>query len=178
MYLLISLDNTRPAIIQALINLDDIPDVELSSQDWRVIEKVIRVLRPFEEATRELSKHEASISQCIPVVTSLVKSLEMEASEDTGVLTMKRELRLAMIDRFSGMEKEDCYVVSTLLDSRYKHHLYRDPSAFSHAKASIVDQIVKDLRENYPQVCSISVQVCIANLTILVSNESRDIVNV
>ena len=145
----------KPALIQTIANLADVadvPDIEYSSQEWKKIGQVIRVLRPFEEATRELSKHDACISQAIPIITSLIRSLEEEATEDVGVLTMKRALKTAMVDRFSRVESNEHYAVATLLDSRYKHHLFRDNTVLPQLKASIIEQLVQDLRENATEV--------------------------
>ena len=138
----------KPAVVQTLSNLEDHDDIEFSSSEWKTIEKVIRVLEPFEEATKALSKHEAAISIAIPYVTSLIKSLEEEAQADYGVWTVRRNFREAMITRFSEMEENESYAIATLLDSRFKHHMFRDTRIIPRIKGLIVDQIVSDLREN------------------------------
>ena len=91
---------------------------EFSGTEWKTMQKVVNVLKPFEEATRALSAHDASISMAIAYVTMLIKGLEVETADDVGVLTMKRALRHAMVTKFSTMEQNKRYNVATLLDSR------------------------------------------------------------
>ena len=107
----------RPAVDETLKNLWQELGVELTNQDWETLVKIERVLKPLEEATKMLSKFDASISLVIPFVTAIVKSLE-DASEDRGVLTWKRALKKNMEKRFSEIEETKHYTVATMLDSR------------------------------------------------------------
>ena len=43
------------------VNIEN-PPVEFNRKDWDLIDQVLSVLAPFEEATRDLSNHDASIS--------------------------------------------------------------------------------------------------------------------
>ena len=133
----------KPAIVQTLINHD--APVEFSNLEWQLLEKVVRVLRPFVDATQMLSQHDASISMAIPVVTSIMASLDV-ADADNGVKQMKRNLKTAMQVRFADMEKNDDYAVATLLDCKWKKHFYRDAGTLPRAKSVVVDTIVEALR--------------------------------
>ena len=53
--------------------------------------KVVYVLKPFEEATKEVSFSSASIAIMIPMVNAIIRQLQME-DEDVGVTSMKRQL--------------------------------------------------------------------------------------
>ena len=135
---------------------DECSDHEITAAEFKTMKKVVRVLKPFEEATRELSKHDASISMAIPNVTSLIEDMEEETSDDEGVLTMKRALKDAMEWRFENMEENKRYTISTMLDSRYKHNFYRDPEAFDRTKTLIVNELISDMRgpDNCPSQVS------------------------
>ena len=89
-----------------------------------------------------LSKHDASISMVIPVVTMIINSLEMENPEDYGVLGEKRALKEGMETRFSGIEETEHYFVSTLLDTRFKGCFYRDDDTLQRAKDVLTERLV------------------------------------
>ena len=154
--MLISVLGTKKAVVDTLLNMEK-PPVEFSHQDWVLMEKVVRVLKPFKEATLMLSKEDASISSAIHVTTLIIKSLAIEnPTEDRGVLTMKRALKKNMETRFSNLESKFHYTASTLLDSKCKHYFFRDPDTFERTKEYIVQEIVSDLSnaqtEPNPQV--------------------------
>ena len=50
--------------------------VKFSNNDWKVMERIVKVLGPFKEATLKLSAASACISQAIPTVTSLLHTLK------------------------------------------------------------------------------------------------------
>ena len=135
----------KPALVQILSDMRD-PPTDLTRQDWELLEKVIRVLKPFKEATEWLSKSDASISLGIPMITTIRKSLEVLAGIDRGVMGMKRNLTDAMDTRFAQMEETIHYSAATILDSKFKHRFFRDPACMRKAKDYIVDEISADLR--------------------------------
>ena len=62
----------------------DVP-VELHSADWVLAEKVVKIFKVFEEATREASDGNATSAIVIPVVNSILCYLESDVSEDNVV---------------------------------------------------------------------------------------------
>ena len=60
-YLLKSAKDTKPALVQTLNDIEN-PPVEFTRKDWDLIDQVLSVLAPFEEATRELSNRDASVA--------------------------------------------------------------------------------------------------------------------
>ena len=107
----------RPAVDETLKNLWQDLGVEITNHDWDIIEKIVSVLKPLEEATKMLSKSDASISLVIPFVTALIKSLE-DTNQDRGVLTWKRALKKNVEQRFASIESNTHFTVATMLDSR------------------------------------------------------------
>ena len=122
---------------------------EFTSQDWKLMRKVINVLQPFKEATIDLSNRDASISMCIPTVTTIISALDV-SHEDHGVMAMKRSLQANMEERFCNMEYNRHYTVATLLDSKFKGCFYRDPDTLSTAKEYLTEELVQLLREEGP----------------------------
>lgn len=146
--MLTSIHDTEDAVAQTLRHMNSAP-VEFRDQDWQLMKKVVRVLKPFKEATLMLSEKDASISTAIPVATLIIQSLEEEdRQEDMGVLTMKRDLKKNMKTRFSHLETEFHYTAATLLDSKFKHLFYQDPDTLQITKDHIVDKMVHDLESS------------------------------
>ena len=139
-----SIVELKPALIQTL---SDLPEVgtEFTANDWDLMRKIIRVLKPFEEETRKLSKQDASISTVIPFVTMIIKSLE-DTEEDRGVLTWKRALKKNIETRFSEIESQKHYTMATILDSRYKHFFYRNPDTYLETKNQLIEEMIQVLR--------------------------------
>ena len=142
-----SIVGLKPAVIQTMANLEGVP-VEFRNQEWQLMDKILKVLQPFVDATNMLSAHDASISMVIPFVTSIICSLENEdPREEHGVLTLKRDLKTAMETRFGDIENIDDYIVATLLDSKYKGNFYRGTGTFERAKNILMEKLVEKLRE-------------------------------
>ena len=134
----------KPSIVQTLSNIESDP-VEFSNADWKLIEKVLLVLKPFQDATKTLSYHDASISLVIPIITGIMKSLDV-TSDDHGVRGMKRALVENMGRRFVGVEDDDNCAIATLLDCKYKKYFYRDSGTFERVKEVLIDLLVEELR--------------------------------
>lgn len=67
-----------------------------SSNQWGLIENIIKILKPFEELTRGLSSSTASAADVIPSVMALKWCLSRDAPSDQGVGTTKAKLLRAV----------------------------------------------------------------------------------
>ena len=152
--MLVSIVEQEAAVVQTIQNVENVP-VYFTPNEWRLMRKVVGVLKPFHEITLMLSQHDASISMTIPTVTLIFKSLEENPREDQGVLGLKRALKKGMDERFYDIETKEHFIVSTLLDSRYKKYFYRDPNTLDRAKCILTEKLVERLRED-----ARAVQVC------------------
>ena len=112
----------KPAIAATLLEIDF--DIEFSSAEWTLCDKIVTCLKYFEEATKLLSSKEASISSTIPFVFTIIRALET-TNEDLGIKGMKNKLKSAMIERFRDIEKYEHYSVPCLLDPRYKQYFLK-----------------------------------------------------
>ena len=63
--------------------------IEFRAEQWNLANKVVHLLQPFEEATREASGDYTSASVIIPIVNSLKRSLST-TSDDRGITAMKQ----------------------------------------------------------------------------------------
>ena len=62
---------------------------ELTTSYWQLTKKVLHVLKPFKEATKETSYLTSSVSVVIPIVNALVCQLGKENEDDQGIKAMK-----------------------------------------------------------------------------------------
>ncbi|XP_042069352.1 uncharacterized protein LOC121812128 isoform X2 [Haplochromis burtoni] len=93
------------------------------------METTVAILAPFEELTKKVSSYDALASDVIPAVTVLVRLLNRETDEDHGVKTMKATLLAAVKKRFSDVETNPLYFISTILDPRYKDRFFSNNTA-------------------------------------------------
>lgn len=78
---------------------------------------LISIFEPFEEATNALQGDQITISQVIPALLGIDDVLN---SLSTQFQSLQQHLRLALYDRFQTVIMQKEYVLSTLLDARYK----------------------------------------------------------
>lgn len=91
---------------------------------WSLMGKLITLLNPFEEVTRQLSKNEATVSEVIPTIYVLCRFLSAEKAADAGVMTTKNELLQSVKSRFAYAEKNELCVIATVLDPRFKNRCF------------------------------------------------------
>ena len=87
-YMLKRLVEQRKAISAANAEAD--ASFNLTTVQWKLAEKVIKLLQPFEEATEDISSDSSSIALFIPIVNSLNKPLQVD-EEDHGIMSMKQK---------------------------------------------------------------------------------------
>ena len=113
--------------------------VELTNSHWQLMIKVLRVLRPFEEATKEASFGDASIG-IVPLVNAIVRQLEDCDQDDEGVRSMKRQLLASISTHFRNIESSKHFVMATLLDPRYKTRCFSSSSKAIAAHIILVEE--------------------------------------
>ena len=111
----------------------------VKERDWSVMANVVSVLKIFYEITLQLSHASACISEVIPCVTMLARSLERTGGpEEDGVRMLKDDLRQAVLrkeaNRLGDFEDNEVYIVSTLCDLRFKDSFFLNEQTSQHAK--------------------------------------------
>jgi len=114
----------------------DVPIV-LSSSNWALAEKIIKILQVYEEATREASGNYTTADVVIPVVNSDMRSLDV-LDGDVGVMKMKREMLNSLKERYRHMESNGYYAIATLLDPRLKQKVFSSSSSAALAKQMLI----------------------------------------
>ena len=127
----------RKAITAA--NSECQPPAELNTQQWLLTEKVIKLLRVFEEATREVSGEYASASIIITIISALKKGIS-EDKEDHGIMSMKRGMLKSIQDRYGNVEQESLCVLATILDPRFKLKGFMSASSAAHARMLLITE--------------------------------------
>ena len=89
-------------------------DVNLSNNDWNLMEKVVKILEVFYEATVRFSSSSACISEVIPTVTGLSVTLSVVDQDDNGVKDFKRKLKASLLLRLGEKELLERYSIATL----------------------------------------------------------------
>lgn len=97
----------------------------LTNNQWELLNSTLKLLRPFEEVTRTVSSTESIISDVIPIVAALKKKLSID-SDIYGVGTTKEALLENITRRFENIEKNEHYMIATVLDPRYKLAFFSD----------------------------------------------------
>lgn len=112
-------------------NSHNIPHI--SAEEWMAMESCVSILQPFEEATRNLSSSQALISSIIPIMYTLKKTIDDTTAPTTGndtndgiILNFIDVLKQEMTKKFSNLEDNSLFTISTFLDPRYKNKFFND----------------------------------------------------
>ncbi|XP_065673897.1 zinc finger BED domain-containing protein 4-like [Hydra vulgaris] len=124
-YMLERILHLKPAIAGTLLKLPS-SGIEFSWEDWNICEKVVTILGIFEEATKLLLGNESCISSCIPILTTIIQSLETTTGDDDMItenrfLNMERlsiiPLQPYLTQVFSNMDYEKMFEVGKRLSN-------------------------------------------------------------
>lgn len=118
-YMLERIIEQRKALVTYAIdaNIDT-----LSTYQWSLAEKIVQLLKPFEEITVEASKREATCSMIIPTIQTmnLFLSRAKTSIAFNGIITTVEELQSSVQKRFSSYLENKSLCLSTVLDPRFK----------------------------------------------------------
>ena len=117
-YMMLSrLSEQRKAVNQYCIEhgaIDTLPVTE-----WELVERIVMLLKPFYDATLDISSDQACVSVVIPLVAMLRGKMQT-TPQDSGLLQMKAALRDAIDRRFAFASNAPAMLAATLLDPRFK----------------------------------------------------------
>ena len=122
----------------------------VKERDWSVMANVVGVLKIFYEITLQLSHASACLSEVLPCVTMLARSLERTGgAEEDGVRMLKDDLREAVLkkeaNRLGDFEDNEVYIVSTLCDPRFKDSFFLDEETGPRAKGLLKTLVEAEL---------------------------------
>ena len=101
----------------------------------------MKVLQPFESATKILSYDDASISMVIPIIFTIKLGLKTNKKDDFGVITLKKALLKNLSDRLSFLEDREEYYLATYLDPRFKWYFFEGNETRQNCKTKILSKL-------------------------------------
>lgn len=121
-------------------------DMCLNSDECKLLQSIVDVLEPFEEATKEMSTEKVtSLSKLIPMVRGIQDCINSSNVSDDHSLV--QELKKQMEKRFPVLEGNSCLAAATLLDPRFKKVPFADKSNIK----KVEDRLVTLMRKDDPQ---------------------------
>ena len=131
----------KPALAAILLEDETGLGVDISKSEWELLEKVVKALKPFDDATKILSFAKACISDFIPVVTTIIRNLE--TGNEFGVKAFKKNLKGAMETRFCDAESNEHLAVATFIDPRYKNCFFRNEETLLFVKEILIRRLIE-----------------------------------
>lgn len=95
-----------------------------TDQEWSVIRKLVDILEPFEDATKEFEKNSAFLSEVIPLTLTLQNFLkeELEQRQEELIESFLDKLNEGLKARlWEKIISSNIYIIATLLDPRFKY---------------------------------------------------------
>uniref|UniRef100_A0A674MCS2 BED-type domain-containing protein n=1 Tax=Takifugu rubripes TaxID=31033 RepID=A0A674MCS2_TAKRU len=110
----------------------------LSGEEWSHIKQAIDVLRPFEEATKEVSAEQyVTVSKVIPLV-SLLQQATTSAAQSNSLAS---QLEAQCKRRFQNIEHYHTLAASTFLDIRFKNIVFCDSTNVEMIKSRLITEM-------------------------------------
>ena len=126
--------------VRTALCMQDRNDLILSSEKNSFIAEMIRILRPFEAVTTELSAEKyVSASKIIPLVRGLQKLTASNCTTQDGICSLlSQRLTSQMASRFQNLEEKIVIGIATLLDPRFKKIPFSNATAIQQMKRQII----------------------------------------
>lgn len=136
----------------ALLDTANLP--VLSPDDWKIIKQLTKILRPFEQATKEISGDEyMTASLVIPLTLGLQNVCQkMKQSVELHKTTGKvlETLTTGLDTRFKNIEDNHTFGICTFLDPRFKNIGFQDSKAADKIKEEIINMVSELISKNDP----------------------------
>ncbi|XP_029654935.1 zinc finger BED domain-containing protein 6-like [Octopus sinensis] len=99
----------------------------LSDIQWITAEKIVKILKPFEEITIEASKRSATASMIIPSIKTILLFLEKakESCEFYEIKETTEKLMSSIDKRFTFYFENESLCITTTLDPRFKTRFHK-----------------------------------------------------
>ncbi|KAF2883571.1 hypothetical protein ILUMI_22635 [Ignelater luminosus] len=96
--------------------------INLTAQQWSLMEQCINLLKPFEEITKITSSGLSCVSEVISHVAALNKYLDKDQTEQRtpDLSHMRASLKAELETRFNSISQDSNYLIATYLDPRFK----------------------------------------------------------
>ena len=119
-------------------------DLQLNRTDLDLIFTAVEALRPFEEATREMSGEKfTTIAKVIPMIRGLKEQMSIKLKKKT--CPMVKELQTQIQQRFNCPEESFIWAASTFLDPRFKKLSFKDQN-----QKEMLETVKRRLSQQFP----------------------------
>ena len=118
-------------------------DLDLTGQQWTLVEDLITNLKPYEAATRLLSaEHNVSLSSVLPIIDGLWKNAAAKVSDCQVISDMKKAIRQQLEMKFSlnELDADALPVIASAIDPRFKGLTFLDDTGH---KEAVHEELVK-----------------------------------
>lgn len=125
----------------------------LTPDECQIIEEMLRVLVPFDQATRELSEEKrVSGSKVIPLMRMIHTELQRQATTvtKTAAQQLAENLRKRLTDSICSMESLSVMTLATLLDPRFKKIGFVSQQKASEAVKRLQSECAEEMRRQEP----------------------------
>lgn len=119
----------------------------LTASQWKLVEKVLNTLKPFEEQTKQASLASSHAGIIIPGVRLLERFLQRTKSpgDDAGIQTMRMEMYTDLHARFNHLLSNKNCVVATVLDPTFKLRFFVNDESVK-AREMLLEVALKEIR--------------------------------
>ena len=117
----------------------------MSHSDWLLAEKVVEILSPFQITRKTLSDRSTSLPNIFPL-TKCIEIVLKHYSEVEGVKSLAKELLIGLKNRFSFIKENNLYLITTVLDPRYKAGIFTEDKD----EQKVIKNITDVLKDNSP----------------------------
>jgi len=127
--------------------------LELSPQEWHILEDLIKLLEPFRNATEDLSGQKYPTLSCLgPALADLKEKFADDPQDSTTMKSAKQAMRIDLSDRYRNSDVLELMNKTAFLDSWFKTlaHLYA--STVEGVTLSIQREMVNLLQQDSPEV--------------------------
>ncbi|XP_076247447.1 E3 SUMO-protein ligase ZBED1-like [Calliopsis andreniformis] len=123
-------------------------DIEhLTIGEWEVIKDTTNILKPFYQATLDLScENYMTISKVIPIIHCIEGAIKNQGDISTDAQILRTNLLTELNHRFKDIEIHPTYAISTILDPRYKNIAFESKEYVKMAKNNIINEY--NIQEN------------------------------
>lgn len=108
-------------ISSVLLHRRDLLHLEISSQEWRILEDIVELLQPFKIATQHLSGEKyPTISAVGPLLSEIKKRIAIDNNDSNPVKEFKRALGDDINNRYQHPDIKMLFNKASFLDPRFK----------------------------------------------------------
>lgn len=141
----------KEALRATIPNLDvDLPVIPM--EEWKCIEQICVVLKPFYEATKEMSAQNYLVASKAIVLTSSLINICHNYTQLSDlyipVKSLAQKLKDGMIKRLGDLESIKEIAMCTLLDPRFKLKPIKKEENKTLIKNSVLNKIIQQLEKN------------------------------